>query len=265
MALYNSIPVIMHHHTAPTDRELNVNPDLFEDQLRTLQRKGWKTLSGDEFLYFLENKNDRPKKTVLITFDDGFADNYVYAFPLLKKYKMKAMIFIATDFVDDCEVKRDCFSALSHNDAWKLAYTERKSEVICTWNELREMEESGVFDIQSHGAGHLTPDMIKEKKYNELKEDLLKGKTLLEQKMGKESLHFAWPRGNFDEEAIKTAMDLGFSAIYTTRRGSNTTDNLHMIKRLPVKGKNGKWLCGKLPFYSSVLLSKIYLGLRTGI
>jgi hypothetical protein len=38
-----------------------------------------------------------------------------------------------------------------------------------------------------------------------------------------------------------------------------------MIKRLPVKGKNGKWLCGKLPFYSSVLLSKIYLGLRTGI
>ncbi len=263
--LYNSIPVAMYHHTAPTDRELNIYPDLFEDQLRVLSGEGWKTLSGDEFLYFLENEKEKPRKCVLLTFDDGFADNYVYAYPVLKKFKMKAMIFIATAFIAEADIKRDSFSAFSHNAAWELAYSERRHEAMCTWKELEEMEKSGVFDVQSHGISHKTPDLIKAKRYKELKEDLAGGKSIIEKRLSKKICHFAWPRGHFDGTGIDIARDIGYKALYTVERGPNTSANLCMINRLPVKCKGGKWLNGKLRIYSSVIVSGLYLKLRTGI
>ncbi len=263
--LCNSIPVLMYHHVSLADRELNVYPEIFEDQLRVLSTKGWKTLSGEEFLYFVHTRKEKPKKCVLLTFDDGFADNYVNAYPILKKFNMKAMMFVAVDFIEDSDVKRGSFVSLSHNDAWELALTKQRSEVMCTWKELEEIEDSGVFDIQSHGLSHRTPEYVKKKKYKELKEDLFHAKAILEQRMSKKILHLAWPAGHYDETGIKIANELGYEALYTTDRGANTIKDLNMIKRLPVKCKNGKWLSGKLPIYSSVLFSKIYLSLRTGI
>ena len=263
--LHNSIPVVMYHHVSKADRELNVYPEVFEDQMKELSHRGWKTLSGDEFLYFIDNQEEKPKKCVLLTFDDGFADNYVFAYPLLKKFNMKAMMFVATDFIADDDVKRDSFVSLTHNDAWKLAYSDRRSEVICTWQELEEMESSRVFDIQSHGMSHLTPDMMKQKKYKTLREDLTGGKAILETRLSKKAYHFAWPRGHYDAEGVRIAGDVGFRVLYTTERGPNTKENLHAVNRLPVKCKDGAWLSGKLPIYSSIFLSKLYLSLRTGI
>ena len=263
--LYDSIPVLMYHHISTADRELNVYPDIFEDQLKVLSRKGWKTLSGKEFLFFLENRKERPKKCVLMTFDDGFADNYVYAYPILQKYNMKAMLFVSTNFIEDADIKRDSFVPLSHNPAWELAFTERRSEVMCTWKELEEMDKSGFFDIQSHGLSHNTPDYMQRGEYKELADDLSGGKAVLENRLSKEVLHFAWPKGHYDNEGIKIAEELGYKALYTTERGANTTNNLSMINRLPIKCKKGKWLNGKLPIYSSTLLSKLYLAVRTGI
>jgi len=263
--LNNSIPVAMYHHVSMSDRELNVKPDIFEDQLRVLSRKGWKSITGDEFLNFIRDPKGKPKKCVLLTFDDGFADNFVFAYPLLKKYGMKAMLFIATDFIDENDVERDGFVSLTHNDAWDLAFTDRRSEVMCTWKEIEEMHDSGVMDIQSHGMSHCTPDLITQKKYEALRDDLTIGKAILEERLSKKILHFAWPRGHFDEEAIKIAGEVGYQALYTTERGANTPVNLHMINRLPVKCRKGQWLSGKLPIYSSTLLSRIYLGVRTGI
>ncbi len=262
--LYDSIPVVMYHHVSTVGSELNVHPQVFEEQLRALSVKGWKTLSGDEFLFFIEHRKERPKKCVLLTFDDGFADNYVYAYPLLKKFHMKAVLFAAVDFVEDRDIKRDSFVPLPHNDAWKLALTERRSEVMCTWKELREMDGSRVFDVQSHGMSHRTPEYMKRRKYEELKRDLSGGKSALEERLSKKIVHLAWPQGHYDGEGIEIAYEVGYKALYTTERGANTVDNLSMIKRLPVKGRNAKWLLGKLPIYSSVLLTRIYLALRTG-
>ncbi len=144
----SSIPVVMYHHISPMSGGLNISPEIFKNHLTMLYRKDWKTLSGEEFLYFLQN-NEIPKKCVLLTFDDGFADNYIYAYPLLKKYGMKAMLFAATFFIEDIEVKRNHFTPLSRKDTQNLAITERRSEVMCTWQELKEMEGSGIFDIYS--------------------------------------------------------------------------------------------------------------------
>lgn len=262
--LHNSIPVVMYHHVSPVGKELNVTPEILEDHLKVLRQKGWKTLRGDEFLYFLQSK-EIPRKCVLLTFDDGFVDNYLFAYPLLNKYKMKAMLFAATAFIEDIDIKRDYFIPLTHKESWRLALTERRSEVMCTWNELKEMEVSELFDIQSHGHSHKTPEYMKENKYAELKKDLLVSKSIMERRLSKEVLHLAWPKGHYDQMGINIATDAGFKALYTTERGTNTDNNLYELKRLPVKYKDGKWLIGKLRIYSSVSFTKLYLTLRTGI
>ncbi|MBI5407941.1 MAG: polysaccharide deacetylase family protein [Nitrospirae bacterium] len=262
--LHNSIPVVMYHHVAPTDRELNVHPEIFEDHLRVLSRKGWKTLTGSEFLYFIRNQNESPKKCVLLTFDDGFADNYVYMYPLLKKYDLKGMIFVATSFIEEVDMKRDKFVPLSHNDAWRLAFTERRSEVMCTWKEIMEMEQSGLVDIQSHGVTHKVSDYIEEEKYPEIREDLAAGKKVLEERLSKKILHLAWPSGGFNDRTIGIARELGYEALYTTERGCNTEKDLKALNRLPVRSKKGRWLTKNLAIYSSVLLTRLYLAVRTG-
>lgn len=259
--LSRSIPVVMYHHILPMGGGLAVTPEIFEDHLTALQRNGWKTLSGKEFLHLLHSGNI-PRKTVLLTFDDGFADNYVYAYPILKRYGMKALLFAATSFIENADIKREGFIPLQHGEAWKKASSERRSEVMCTWNELREMEESGVFDIQSHGHSHNIPRFINEKKYSEIKEDLSVGKRMLKEMLSKDVLHLAWPKGKYDDRTIEIAAQLGFKALYTTRRGYNTGKNLKMLNRLPASNKKGSWLITKIGIYSSVASSKLYLTFR---
>jgi len=259
-----SVPVLMYHHVSPSGRELNIFPDFFEEQLNLIQRKGWQTLSGDEFLNCFQQAKT-PGKKVLITFDDGFADNYIYAYPLLKKYGMKALLFVTTSIIKDVDMPRTNYIPLPHREAWQMASTERCAEVMCTWRELKEMEESGTFDVQAHGMTHNTPSLIKDGKYDELKEDLLAGKKTLEEKLSKEIHHLAWPKGVYDKQGIELALNMGFRALYTTERGANTQDNLTQIRRLPVKNKGGKWLYRKLKIYSSSFLSRVYLSVRTGV
>jgi len=262
MVIRNSIPVVMYHHVSPVACGLTVTPALFEEHIRYLKRDGWRSLSGDEFLEIIQ-EGEVPFRCVLLTFDDGFADNYVYAYPILKKYGMKAVLFIATSFIEDVKIKREHFKPLPHNETRKLALTERRYEVMCTWSELREMQESGVFDIQSHSHSHETPAYIKEKRYSELKKDLLMSKERIEERLSKDVLHLGWPKGYYDEEGIKIATDLGFRAIYTTERGPNTAGNLTEICRLPAK-RDGRWLINRLNIYSSTFLSRLYLSVRKG-
>lgn len=256
-----SLPVLMYHHVAPIDMDHNIKPEVFEDHLRSFRRNAWKTLSAEEFLHCLQ-ADSIPKKAVVLTFDDGFADNYLFAYPLLKKYGMKAVLFASSGFMDDTQVQRKAFLPCTHEEAWRLAYTDRRSEVMCTWNELAEMENSGAFDIQSHGYSHKTPVYLARKDYGELKEDLKRGKEELELRLSKRVDHLAWPKGRYDETGVNIALDLGYKAIYSVMRGSNTSEDLRALKRISVKYKNGRSLINKLRIYSCVLSTRLYLGIR---
>jgi len=259
--IFNSIPVLMYHHVMPLESELNVTPEVFEEQIRELKSKGWKTLTADDFLYLIENPDEKKKKCVLLTFDDGFVDNFLYAYPILKKYKMKALLFVATDFIEDFEVKRDNFKPVNHKEIWRIAFSERKYEVMCTWNELREMQEEGVFDIQSHGHSHKIPDFINQNYLYLIEKDMRTCKELIKKNLHKESLHFSWPKGVYTDETIEIAKEIGFKALYTTQRGVNINDPFR-IKRIAVKCKGSGWLEKKLIIYSSSIISKIYSKIR---
>ena len=89
----DSVPVIAYHQICNNSK---ITPALFEEQMRFLKESGYSTVSLDEFHSLITGKNRVTGKHILITFDDGFADNLIYAYPILKKYGFTAVVFLIT-------------------------------------------------------------------------------------------------------------------------------------------------------------------------
>jgi hypothetical protein len=151
------IPVVYFHSVAPKKNPTWVRNFLtlellyFEDFLSYLMKSGWESVFLNEY-YHIKNSGRRPKgKICCITFDDGFLDNFIYVFPLLKKYGQKATIFINPEFVD---LKRGIAHTLQDVWANRLCFSEIEKWGYLTWDELLLMQHSNVIDIQSHTMTH---------------------------------------------------------------------------------------------------------------
>jgi hypothetical protein len=137
----HNIPILYYHSIAPAVHStwirnyLTLEVKYFEEHLRYFRRNGY------EFLFIKDllntEKIKEKKKQVVISFDDGYLDNYVYVFPLLKKYDAKATIFVNPVFADNNPERRS-------SSEWGFL----------SWDEMRLMEESGLVDIQSHTLTH---------------------------------------------------------------------------------------------------------------
>lgn len=97
--LKRGILVIMYHHVNNNDGELS--PKAFEEQMKFLAENGYHTIFLDDLTDFMKNGIALPGKTLAITFDDGFLDNWVYVYPVLKKYNLKATMFVITSRIKD--------------------------------------------------------------------------------------------------------------------------------------------------------------------
>ncbi|MGL4252577.1 MAG: polysaccharide deacetylase family protein [Fusobacteriaceae bacterium] len=144
------IPIFLYHQVNPSSK---VTPELFERHLQVLKEKKMETITISQML-----DKEKLKNSVLITLDDGYYDNYKYVFPLLKKYNMKATIFLNTAFLGE-ERKSDV--EIKNNEEANLVSAKRYldegteiSEQYMTWNEIKEMHESGLVDFQAHSHGH---------------------------------------------------------------------------------------------------------------
>ncbi len=88
MADARTVPVLMHHHVSPSPGMITVSPENFESQIAWLAANGWTSLTLEQYAGFLAGK-PVPRKSIVITFDDGYLDNWVYAHPILQKYGMR--------------------------------------------------------------------------------------------------------------------------------------------------------------------------------
>ena len=118
-----------------------ITPSQFERQLAFLRRAGYQDLSLGELAGRLETGQSLPRRAVAITFDDGYADNYRYAWPLLKKYGYGATIFVITDFISQ-DTRFD-----------RARPPHLKPAPLLTTEQLREMAAGGV-EFGSHGCTH---------------------------------------------------------------------------------------------------------------
>ena len=130
---------------------LTIPHQIFEDHLKALRIKHFTSIDLSQLYDYVSTGKSIPPNSIVLTFDDGYLDNWTYAYPLLKKYGFKGTIFVNPEFVDPTEEYRP-----NLEDVWigRVKEAELTPYGFLSWREMREMEKDGVVDIQSHGMTH---------------------------------------------------------------------------------------------------------------
>jgi len=199
--------ILMYHMVSPhlpkkqsKFNRLRVTPQAFEKQLHWLHQNHWNTMSMAE----LAECQNIPPKTVVITFDDGYADNYLHAFEALKRYHMKATIFIVTDrFNQDWATDKDT----------KLSSNELNNESMLTHEMIHEMIHSGLIEIGSHTIHHANLPSLS---YEQQEEEIAHSKRVIEQTYEITCKSFAYPFGFYNESSAELVKKHGYSSAVTT-------------------------------------------------
>ena len=275
-----SVPVFMYHHiNRHADDLVTLTPEGFENHLRFLSEKGLQTIFLDDLLEYLRGRKRFNRPAVALTFDDGHLDNWVYAFPLLKKYGVKATIYVVTSWLTegvpraqwdpDGGQEQDLPRIPSHRQAKEMA-AAGDFEGGLRWEEARKMQESGLVDIQSHTHLHqdyflgnnqgLRLDPLKK---DSLRLELEKSKTLIEARLNKPCRFLSWPWGKYDSQAIELAKELGFEALATTEKGVNFPGSDEWtIKRVVTASGKRKWFSQRTNIYSHRWIGQMYSRVR---
>lgn len=212
------IPVLMYHSIADNSKvtdnvskSIILPPEVFKQQMQYLKDNGYTTLTLDELYNFLKYDKPVPEKSVVLTFDDAYEDNYTNAYPILKEFGFRATIFVITGGTD-------------------------KIGAYLTSAQLKEMDTNGI-DIQSHTVNHEELDKLSLEKQQET---LVQSKQFLEKLLNKKVDYIAYPSGkynNFTEQAAKNA---GYTMAFTINNGwANKDTNILFLNRVFVNALKG--------------------------
>lgn len=190
----------------PKARLFITSPEVFEKEMEILKNKGYTSISVTEYLNYLNNRilNKIPEKSVVITFDDGYISQYSNAFPILKKYGMKATLFLYMDCI-------------------------HKYSACMNTEQIKEMIEEG-FTVANHTLRHI---FLTEYKDGIVEKEILDNQKLLEEKFGKKNVEkvLAYPYGLEDERIREIVKNLGYIGAVGVTGGveidNQNTFNLH--------------------------------------
>lgn len=156
MGKSRGIPVVMYHSVVPGEHlwaRISDPLEEFEKVLVNLSEKGFNAVFLSELCNWMEGRCSLPERSIVLTFDDGYLDNWLYVFPLLRKYRMKATIFPSLEFIGQGPVRS---TGDFRNPGEAVRYLN--------WSELTEMQNSGFVDVQSHTMTHswefCSPELI---------------------------------------------------------------------------------------------------------
>ncbi|MDD5305137.1 MAG: polysaccharide deacetylase family protein [Elusimicrobia bacterium] len=204
------VPVLMYHKfgdPAPGTRFKAIwsTGAAFRRQLEHLKRRGYAPMTFAELRDAEQGKIPMPARPVLITIDDGYANNYEVAYPLLKEFGMKANIFLV------CE-------AMGGDSRFDAPFETAPPLPMLTWDQIREMQDSGVVEFGSHTLRHRN---LAEIPLAQVREEVSGSKKLLEAKLGREVLGFAYPRGEgaSEPEVRRCVFDAGYRYDFSTVKG----------------------------------------------
>jgi len=274
MANAKSVPVLMHHHVSPSPGMITVSPENFESQIAWLAADGWTSLTVDQYADFLAGK-PVPRKSIVITFDDGYLDNWVYAHPILQKYGMHAVVFVVTGWMGDGPVRPHAGqpgAALPetpdhHGCEAAILRENRADDVMMRWSEAREMIAAGTFEVHCHTHTHtrwLKQDISRERKREGIARDLAMARQVLQQQLGEVSDTLCWPYGDFDEDYVPIAREQGFKYLHTTHPfGRNVVGgNPEHIYRFAIRNRPASWLRKRIAWSYHPLIAPVFNGFK---
>lgn len=216
---YQTVPILSYHRFGPGKRSrdrLELSAESFEAQMAYLKRNGFQVVGLDDFADFIEGRRSLPRKSVVLTVDDGYRSAYSVAYPILKKYGFRATLFVYTDFVG--------------------------TGAGLTWAQMKEMVASGLIDIQPHSKSHSnmarqrneeSPNAYQERVLRELRAPA----SLIKRRLGVKAHTFAYPYGAVNEGVADAAAREGYRLAVTVTRGGNPTfTHPYMVRRTMIYG-----------------------------
>ncbi|HMN28169.1 MAG TPA: polysaccharide deacetylase family protein, partial [Caldilineaceae bacterium] len=210
------VPILMYHYLSepPADadiyrRDLSVTPALFAEHLARIKSEGYTTISLYDLVAYLNQGAPLPPKPVILTFDDGYRDNYENAFPLLVAHEMKATFFIVTDFID-----------------------AQRPEYL-SWEMVRAMYAAGM-SIESHGRNHVS---LRGKDSDYLVWQALGSMETIQYELGVRPRFVSYPAGEYDDLTLEIFQQANYWGGVTTVQGAtHTSDNLFELRRVRIHG-----------------------------
>ena len=206
----HGIPVLLYHHVtedASDESGLTVAAAEFDKQMQAMRQAGFQTISLQEMLAYMKgSKTKLPAKPIVITFDDGYEDNYIYAFPLLKKAGFTAAIFMVGNNSD------------------------RKGHISA--QNIRELTRSGVA-IEGHSMTHPKLTTLTSR---QLRFEVSGGRRTVARFSRSPVDFFAYPCGYYDLPAMDAVEAAGYQGAFTILTGLNRPDrdNIYLLRRIPV-------------------------------
>ncbi len=212
------VPFLLYHsvlkeYTPGSDALLHISEENFIQHMQTLKNAGYNTVTLDEYYAYVTEGTELPTNPIVICFDDGYLNNYEYAFPVLKQMGMKATIFVIASRMGCDTVEFPHFS----------------------WEQAAEMENSGIIDIESHS---LTHPSFSELTYAETVKEMRLSKYLIEKNLKKECKYMAYPYGfvNYDSASVGKTAGYKMLCVVGNNGVNDRTSDLSQLKRLNVSG-----------------------------
>ncbi len=200
------VPILNYHKVDNFYHALSIAPEEFEEQMAYLSENGFTTITPDQLMAYLNQDKALPEKPILITFDDGYLDNYTNAYPIMKKYGFTATIFLVTN---------------------KVGHEEN----FMTWDQVRTMQKDG-FVFGSHTVSHAALTKVS---HDQAMMELSDSRKEMEHQLGVKTRYFAYPTGVYNhqiEEMVKLA---GYKAAFTIRYGqAGAESNPYALERIPI-------------------------------
>lgn len=192
-----NIPILCYHNLNPVKPgSMNLTPKKFEEQIKWIKDNGYTIVPLKDVVAYLQGKDvTLPAKPVVVTADDGWKSVYTYMLPIVQKYNFPVTLFI-------------------------YPQTISSGKNAMTWEELKSLQQTGLFDIQAHTYGH--PNFKQEKKRRSVesydkfvKTELESSRKILDEKLGIKVTLLAWPFGIYNDYLEKQAADAGFEMAFT--------------------------------------------------
>lgn len=216
------VPVIMYHGIAPngsSENEYLISESRFESDLKWLKDNSYTTIFPSQLVDYVKKNIKLPLKPVILSFDDGFYNNYLYAYPLLNKYNMKAVIALIGIESDQ-----------TSDDIYRIPKTCNLS-----WGEVALMSQSGIIEFANHSYDLHTiskgrkgadrkPGETQEEYRQTLLDDLGKNQEIIKTATGYAPQVFAWPYGAYpiDGSSIPILQEIGFEVSFVSYQHTST-------------------------------------------
>ncbi|MCH4166501.1 MAG: polysaccharide deacetylase family protein [Megasphaera sp.] len=229
---WTGVPVLNYHQV--NDRfytPITTTTANFEEQMKYLHDHGYHSITQAQFQDYIENEGPLPDKPVLITFDDGYEDNYSQAWPILKKYDMTATIFLVTGYVS-------------------------YYPLYLTWDEVKEMNGDHV-EFGSHTVSHMP---LIDMEQQRVRSELTDSKKAIEARVGHTIDFLAYPEGKYNDMVEQETKAAGYVAAFTVQVGrDHPTDDHYALNRVAIfEGGNYSFLHFRFRLIMSTLCSYLW-------